>query len=246
DGVIQGMLEFLGYPYTGSTVMASAMALDKSVSKEIFEYHRISTPSFEIVDRSWLSRPERQVFIKPPMVIKPVNGGSTIGISIVKEEADIERGVIEALKWSEKAVLERFVDGTLVAVGILKQQPLPVVEIVPKSGFYDYQAKYSEGRTTYYAPARISEEKAKECQTAALEAHRALRCSGATRADFIIDGDGKPFLLEVNTIPGMTEKSLLPMAAMCAGVKFLGLVEEILIEALKKYADGKVLGEKKE
>jgi D-alanine-D-alanine ligase len=235
DGIIQGILEFLNIPYTGSSVLASSLAMDKSVSKEIFEYHRIPTPSFEVVTKEWLKTKETAILIKPPMIVKPVSGGSTIGVTIIRDEKDLEEGIKEALKWDNKALIERFVEGTLIAVGVLGNKPLPIVEIVPKSGFYDFKSKYTSGETDYFVPARFNEEKTRQCQMIALDCHRALRCSGATRTDIIVDLEGTPYVLEVNTIPGMTETSLLPKAAKNAGISFIELIEIILIDGLDRY-----------
>ncbi len=235
DGTIQGMLEMMRIPYTGSGVLASALAIHKGMSKKIFIGEKIPTPPVEVlVLREIEKTPLKKVSLPFPLVVKPAREGSTIGISIVKTEADLENALKEAGKFDDEIVVEVFMRGREITVGILEEIPLPVIEIVPKSGFYDYHSKYTKGETDYIIPARIPREKYLYAQQISFEAFRALGCSGCARIDLMTDEDGNPFIIDVNTMPGMTETSLLPQAAAFAGISFEDLVERILLGASLK------------
>jgi len=228
DGTIQGLLEMMGIPYTGSGLMASALAMNKIMAKKVFSYHKLPTPEFQVVPRGYDSG---EIAFGLPLVVKPVCGGSTIGISIVKCRDELRDALTKAAACDEEIFVERYVDGRDITVGILAGEYLPVIEIVPKSGFYDFEAKYSPGKTDYVVPARVPNEIAENAQKLALEAYHALQCAGAARVDFRMDQQGKLTILEVNTIPGLTERSLLPMAAAKAGIDFSALTERILLAA---------------
>ncbi len=236
DGVIQGVLEYMGLPYTGSGVLASALAMDKVASKRLFSYHGIPVPRYTIFRKEGWTLPGETPLEKLsyPLVVKPAAEGSTIGVSIVKEEGDLEGALEEAYKYGDTVLVEEFIEGREITVGILGDEPLPVVEIIPETGFYDYRAKYTPGLTRYEVPARLSRETTVMVQDMALLAHRALGCQDVSRVDFRLAQDGTPYILEVNTIPGMTETSLLPKAARAAGISFEELVLRILESALKK------------
>ena len=239
DGTIQGMLELMRIPYTGSGVLASALALHKVMAKKFFLCEKIPTPLFEVVRRQEIEKgPAGHVSLPLPLVIKPAREGSTIGISIAKTEEELVLGLKEAGKYDEEILVEEFMKGTEVTVGILEDIPLPVIEIVPKSGFYDYHAKYTKGETQYIIPARVPREKYLYAQEISLKAFQALGCSGCARVDLMMDEKGDPFVIDVNTMPGMTETSLLPKAAAYVGIPFEDLVERILLGASLKVENG--------
>jgi len=230
DGTVQGLLEMMQIPYTGSGVMSSSMAMDKVVTKQIMLYHEISTPGFvayrkgedlaKIMDRC-------RHF---PLVVKPAREGSTIGISIVRSKDELEAGLVEALKHDDLILIEDFIQGDEVTVSVLNGKPLPIIKIVPKSGFYDYESKYTPGHTEYLLPAPIEPVLYNKLQESAVKACQALTCRGAARVDFMVQGR-EFFCLEVNTIPGMTATSLLPKSAAEAGISFPELVMQILEDA---------------
>jgi len=235
DGTIQGMLEMMGIPYTGSDVLASALALHKVMSKKILLHEKIETPDFEYFRREEIERePGKKVSLPLPVVVKPAREGSTIGITIVKKEEELLRALKEAGKYDEEILVEAFVKGKEITVGILNDIALPIIEIAPKSGFYDYHSKYTKGETEYIIPARIPREKYLHAQEISLRAFKALGCSGCARVDLMTDEEGNPFVIDVNTMPGMTETSLLPKAAEHVGISFGELAERILLGAALK------------
>lgn len=233
DGTIQGMLEILRMPYTGSGVQACAMAMDKVVTKALLEYHEIPVPRGLV-----RTRRERRVPLPRefgfPVVVKPINQGSTLGISIVRRSRDLAGAIELALTYGPTALIEEYIDGRELTVGVVNDRPLPAVEIEAPNGFYDYTAKYTPGASVYKAPAPIPQRTAKLLQSLALEVHQRLGCQGATRVDFRMDPRGRPFVLEINTVPGMTETSLLPMAAQAAKLSYESLVEAILQSAIER------------
>ncbi len=235
DGTIQGMLELMRIPYTGSGVLASALALHKIMAKKIFLCEKIPTPPFEVVQRQAIGKgPLRNSSLPLPLVVKPAREGSTIGISIVRTEEERVPALKEAGKYDEEILVEKFMKGKEITVGILEDIPLPVIEIVPKSGFYDYHSKYTKGETQYIVPARIPREKYLYAQEISLKAFQTLGCSGCARVDLMTDENDDPFVIDVNTMPGMTETSLLPKAASYVGIAFEELVERILLGASLK------------
>jgi D-alanine-D-alanine ligase len=174
-----------------------------------------------------------RVPFKPPFVVKPVDGGSAIGVTIVRKKADLERAVRTALRYSRQALAERFIAGREVTAAVLGDRVLPLIEIVPKSAFYDFKAKYMKGMSDHILPARVSPSAARSIRAHALAAHRALGCRACSRVDFIVDRQDRPWVLEVNTIPGMTETSLFPEAARSVGLSFPDTVLEIVRLSLK-------------
>ncbi len=232
DGAIQGLLEYMKIPYTGSGVLGSALAYNKLKSKEIFKQHGIPTADYQVIGKS-----ERSSFTRTlelPVVVKPTDQGSSIGISIVREESEWQKALDLAFTYSEEILVEKYMDGKLLAIGMVGEKPLPIVEIRPKSGFYDYESKYTAGRTEYICPAQLSEEELKRCEETAVKVFRVLKGRGVPRVDVILDNE-LPYVLEMNTIPGMTPTSLLPMAAKQAGMDFDALVVEILNRARLDY-----------
>ncbi len=224
DGTIQGLLEIMGIPYTGSGVAASAIAMNKVMAKRVFIAEGLPTPRFSI-----LSTPE-EVDIPYPFMIKPADQGSTIGVTKVEREEDLEEAMKEALSYSDTVYVEEFIQGQEVTFGIVDGRVFPAVEIRPRSSIYDYRAKYSKGMTEYLIPPAMDEDLLRRAREVALRAFEVIGCRGAVRVDMVVDGRG-PWLLEVNTIPGMTETSLLPRAAMAGGIDFHSLVEMILLGA---------------
>lgn len=230
DGTVQGLLELLKIPYTGSGVLASSVAMNKLVTKQILLHHGVSTPAFAVYRKG----EDQDAFIAAretyPLVVKPAREGSTIGVSIVRDAQGLRGGLEEALRHDDLVLVEEFIAGAEVTVGVLGDQPLPVIQVVPKGGFYDFQSKYTPGQTEYLLPAPLPAAVTLNLQAAAATACRALGCRGAARVDFMVRG-AELFCLEVNTIPGMTETSLLPKAAGAAGIPFDQLVLRILADA---------------
>lgn len=224
DGTVQGLLEVLGIPYTGSGVLASAIAINKAVTKEILRSKGVRTPGFIAVNRI---EDVRDLKMSNPVVVKPAKEGSTIGISIVRDRENLISAVEEAFRYDTLVLIEDFVKGREVTVSLLDGRPMAIVEVRPKSGFYDFKSKYTAGMTEYKCPADISNEISKVCREMAVDVYDAVGCSGAARVDIIID-EGGPQAIEINTIPGMTETSLLPKAAACEGMSFDELVERML------------------
>jgi len=235
NGSIQGLLEVLGIPYTGSGVLASALAMDKEASKKIFLYHNIPVPPFVVLSKeqitkssSFVSRPSSLVEFTLPWVVKPATEGSSVGVSIVRDETSFGQALETAYSHGPRAIVEKYIAGKEVHIGILNDRVLGGVEVKPSLEFYNYEAKYTAGRTEYILPPEIDSKAYESAKTAAISAHIALGCKGATRVDLRVDAKGNPYVLEVNTIPGMTETSLLPKIAGLAGFDFPNLIEEII------------------
>lgn len=225
NGSMQGMLEVLGIPYTGSGVLASALAMNKEMSKKIFLYHKIPVPSFSVFDKT---EEIRDLDFPFPWVVKPVSEGSSVGVNIVRDKKSLSVALENARGFGSRIIIERYIEGKEVHIGILNGKVLGGVEVRPSLEFYNYQAKYTSGLTEYVLPPEINKEVYEKAKDVALAAHRVLGCKGATRVDLKIDLNGNPYVLEINTIPGMTETSLLPKIAGLAGIEFPGLIEEIL------------------
>jgi D-alanine-D-alanine ligase len=235
DGTVQGMLEMMKIPYTGSGVLGSALAMHKIMAKRIFISENIPTPTFAVLSREVIEKNNMKDFPFPiPLVVKPAREGSTIGISIVQSGEELTPALKKAGKYDEEILIETFLKGKEITVGILGDLPLPVIEIVPKGGFYDYHSKYTKGETQYIIPARMPREKYLRAQEISLKVFRALGCSGFARVDLMTDESDDPFVIDVNTVPGMTETSLFPKAAAYAGIPFEDLAERILLGASLK------------
>ena len=245
DGTVQGLLELLGVPYTGSGVLASALAMDKLRSRQVCQAYGLPFPAFVTVDGgAWpgnraevLAQVGRDVGF--PCVVKPNALGSSIGVTIVRAEDGLVPAVERALEYGEIVLAEEYIRGTELTCAVLEDpetgvaKPLPVVEIVPKREFFTYEAKYEPGASDEIVPARIGDAVARQAQQLALRAHRALGCEGLSRVDMFLR-DGKIILLEVNTIPGLTAGSLLPRAAAAAGIDFPDLVGRVIGAALRR------------
>ncbi len=227
DGCVQGLLELMRIPYTGSGPTASAVAMDKLLTKRVLEGHGLALPE-QVVLGPGEPVPDGLTL---PVVAKTPTGGSTLGISFCRTPEELVSGVADCREHGQLVQLERFIQGTEITVAMLEGQPLPVVAIRPEGGFFDFEAKYTKGKTRYVVPADIEPEVARRAQRDAAVAARVLGLCGVCRADFIVDRHGIPWFLEVNTIPGMTQTSLSPMAAREAGIGFDELVERVLIGA---------------
>ena len=227
DGCIQGLLETLGIPYTGSDVLASALAMNKVKAKEIFRLHNLPTPHYYVLWEQGNVLAQHSDF-GFPAVVKPLGEGSSIGVSIVHDAEELLSACEQAFCFDSRVLVERFVPGQEVSVAILEDRALGAVEVATNELFYDYSAKYTKGATDYFIPPRISPERYRGILTQGLNAHRAVGASGATRVDMIVSPSGNEYILEVNTLPGMTPTSLLPKVACHAGVPFTELVEAIL------------------
>jgi D-alanine-D-alanine ligase len=227
DGTVQGLLEMMQIPYTGSGVMSSSLAMDKVVTKQILLYHEISTPGFVVYRAGDDLAAVLERCRHFPLIVKPAREGSTIGISIVRDNAELEAGLAEAVKHDDLVLIEDYIQGDEVTVGVLNGVALPIIKIVPKSGFYDYASKYTPGQTEYLLPAPLEVVLYNRLQDVSIAACRALSCRGAARVDFMVR-EREFFCLEINTIPGMTETSLLPKSAAEAGISFNELVMQIL------------------
>ncbi|HXX42858.1 MAG TPA: D-alanine--D-alanine ligase [Chthoniobacterales bacterium] len=228
DGQIQQILEDRGVPYTGDGVEESRTTFDKIRSKEKFREHGVNTPEWEVI------RAGERPTISLPIVVKPPREGSTVGIVIVKTLSDLESAMTEAAKYDCELLIEKFVPGRELTIGILGDQPLPIIEIIPKGGFYDFNNKYpflnpqGGGGATHVCPAKIGEAETDQVQELALKAHRALGLEVYSRVDVILPEKDGPTVLEANTIPGMTEASLLPEAAAVAGISYVELCQRII------------------
>lgn len=234
DGTIQGALELLGIPYTGSGPMASSLAMDKTMTKRVWLQHGLPTPQFEVVDADTELRlvPDR---LSLPLIIKPPHEGSTVGITKVVGYSDMKEAYAAAARYDSEVLAEQFITGRELTVAVLGSgkaaRALPVIEIAAPGGNYDYEHKYFSDDTQYFCPATLPPEVAKEVSAIAVKAYRALGCEGWGRADFMLDRDNRPWLLELNTSPGMTSHSLVPMAAKAVGISYAELCVAILSEA---------------
>jgi D-alanine-D-alanine ligase len=231
DGTIQGALELMDIPYTGSGVMASALGMDKWRTKLLWTAAGVTTPNYVLMDDS--THAENVVTaLGLPLFVKPANEGSSIGVSKVKQAGELMAAYNLAKQSDPLVIAEQFVGGGEYTVGILGETALPIVRIVPKNEYYDYEAKYLRDDTEYLCPCGLSAEQEKQIQAEAVQAFKVLGCKGWGRVDFLMDEAGKHYFLEVNTSPGMTDHSLVPMAAKAAGMDFDALVIRILQQTL--------------
>ena len=239
DGTIQALLDMAGKPYTGSGMRASAVAMDKDLSKRLFVHAGVPTPLWRLYRRRDGDRPDAAAVRAVggfPVIIKPNDEGSTFGLSVVDDVAALGPAFDEALRYSNEVLLEEFIPGRELTVAVLGNEALPIVEIRPKGGLYDYEAKYTKGGSEYTCPAELPAEQTRAIQELAVRACRALDTAGVARADFRLPPDGPASCLEVNTIPGMTATSLVPMAAEAHGLSFEDLCERIARLALERHA----------
>ena len=234
DGAVQGLTSCLRIPCTGSGILASALAMDKVMLKRIFESNKVPTPRWKLLPHAAPSGDEsvEVASFGMPSVVKPANEGSSVGVSIVEKAEDIEPALAAARKFHGPVIVEDYIAGTEVFVGILNGRVLGSVEVRPATKFYDYEAKYKRTDTKYLIPPELPRAVIERCQDLALAAYNALGCSGHARPDLRITAAGEPFVLEVNTLPGMTATSLLPKIAKSIGMDYATLCEEILAAAV--------------
>lgn len=237
DGTVQSLLELVSVPYTGSGIMASAIAMDKVMSKKLFMHHGIPTAKWLDYRKNSSPRPaniKKEISkLGYPSVVKPNDQGSSVAITIVQKESELDNALDEAEKHSDVVLVEEYIPGAELTVSILGDEPLPVIEIRPHDGFYDYHHKYTRGMTDYLTPAPIEKSFALKLQEIALDTFKSLGCKTFGRVDFRVGDDHIPYCLEVNTIPGMTETSLVPKAAAAVGISFKELVGRIAELSLK-------------
>lgn len=239
NGAMQGLLDILNIPYTGSGVLASSIAMNKEASKKIFIASGLQTPPHIAISRKSKQKgkneaPLPDVGFPFPWVVKPASEGSSIGVCIVKTEEETTPAIEKALSFGNRVLIEQFIEGVEVHIGILGDRVIGGVEVRPSQEFYNYESKYTSGLTDYIIPPEIEKGVLERTKEMALTAHRTLGCSGASRVDFRINRDGAPYILEVNTLPGMTTTSLLPKIAAHAGINFKDLIEEMIRIAVKK------------
>ena len=230
DGVIQEILQKAGLPYTGSSAQASRLALNKILTQKRLQENGISVPDFQILRKGQSTEKIK----KFPVVVKPSSQGSSIGITLVEKAGDLKAALEEAFKYDEEALLESYIEGRELTIGILDKKALPVIEIRPKHKFFDFTAKYQSGLTDYIIPAEIPPQAAGQVQEMALKAHLVLGCADMSRVDVMLDKNNRAFVLEINTIPGFTPTSLLPKAARAAGIDFQGLCLKLVELAYSK------------
>ncbi len=235
DGTLQALLDRLRIPYTGSGALACGLAMHKGCSKLVFEAKGIPSAPWQAIHKtmapkSWL----KEIKLSLPLVVKPADVGSAIGVTIVKKKTALAKAIRLALRYSDWAMVEKFIPGVEVTAAVLGKRVLPVIEIVPKNEFYDFDAKYTPGHSDHLIPARISGAQVKKVKDLALKAGEAMGCEDYYRADFIVPKKGEPQILEVNTVPGMTSVSLVPDAARAVGISFPRLLKTLVGMALKK------------
>lgn len=228
DGCVQGLLEVLGIPYTGSSVTASAVAMDKVISNVLLKRAGLTVPAWQVFHRDIRTNGLPDLDFPLPVVVKPVTEGSSVGISIVREPLALASALETAFEYDARAMVQQFVDGREITVAVLEGKALGTVEVRPKLEFYNYLAKYTKGMTEYLCPAPVSVKMEEELFRLAERGNAALACEGGTRVDFIVDEKDVPYVLEINTLPGLTETSLVPKVAAGAGIPFEDLVERIL------------------
>ncbi|MCB0723644.1 MAG: D-alanine--D-alanine ligase [Ignavibacteriae bacterium] len=236
DGRIQTLLEMRGLKYTGSGILPSGIALDKNLSKILFRYYGIPTPEWMVIEKSsHIDHEEVNKLISSkigfPNVVKPIDEGSTVGLTIVQpdvEDVELPNALETAFKYSDRAIIEQYIKGRELTVTIMGKEAYPVIEIRPKDGFYDYEHKYTKGMTEYICPAELSKETEEMTKKYAMLAHKVCGCSVYSRVDFIMDENGNVYCLEVNTLPGMTSTSLVPKSANALGMSFSDLLNKII------------------
>ncbi len=229
DGTIQAALELAGKAYTGSGVLASAVAMDKAMSKRVFEREAIPTPHWMLLEAGVPGRTlDTSLLGGYPLIVKPNAEGSTVGLSIVRHPSELDPALEKAARHDHQVLVEQYIEGRELTVAVVGEEAYPVVEIKPKSGFYDYEAKYTKGKTEYLCPAPLEKELARHLRELAVECAAVLGCRGAVRVDFRLSEEDEPYVLELNTVPGMTPTSLVPMAAQAKGLSYDQLVGRIV------------------
>jgi D-alanine-D-alanine ligase len=234
DGEIQGVLEWMGIPYTGSGIAACAVAMDKHLTKKLLAAEGLPTPAWDVFDLTGGTLPLLPGSLNLPLVVKPRSSGSSAGVVIVRSHEAWSKAILDAASRTPEVLAEEFVAGREFSCGVLGEEALPVVEILPSDEFYSYDAKYKPGGSRHLVPAPIDHDLTSRLQTLALSVHRLLGLRDYSRADFIVSKEGRPTVLEVNALPGMTPTSLLPDEALHAGISYEALVERLLQYALAR------------
>ncbi|MBV8151934.1 MAG: D-alanine--D-alanine ligase [Candidatus Eremiobacteraeota bacterium] len=234
DGTIQGILEWLGIPYTGSGLLACALAMDKHLAKKILAAEGLPTPNWDVYDLSGGTLPLLPGALNLPLVIKPRNEGSSTGVTIVRTHEQWTHAMIAAAARTTDVLAEEYIAGREFSCGVLGDEPLPVVEIVPGDDHYSYEAKYAPGGSRHHCPAPIDEDLAARIKTLALAVHRLIGLRDYSRTDFIVSGEGRPYILEVNALPGLTATSLMPDEAAAVGITFEALIDRLVGFALAR------------
>ena len=235
NGKIQAAFDLFGIRYTGTGYLGSALAMNKGMAKQLFLENGIPTPRGTSLKRGEDAAKIETCGIHFPCVVKPCSGGSSIGVSIVHDKAEYEQALMEAFRWENELVIEEYVKGREFSVGVIDFQALPIIEIAPVEGFYDYKNKYKAGSTVETCPAELSEQITKEMQGYAEKVAEVLGLNTYSRTDFLLDAEGRIFCLEANTLPGMTPTSLLPQEAKVTGVDFNQLCEKLIESSMRKY-----------
>ncbi len=232
DGYLQSLLDLRGVPYSGSGALASMLAMDKSTSKIMFQHFNVKIPNWFLVRKSGfnpeLVQKKIEKFFGYPCIVKPNNQGSTIGLSRCENSGELPEAFEKAFRFGDKVLVENFIEGREIAVTVIGGKVLPILEIVPKHKIYDYECKYIDGMSKYITPAELSEKIKKQLEGQALLAFQSLGCKSYGRVDFRLSAEGKPYCLEVNTLPGMTSHSLVPKMARAKGISFAELIEMII------------------
>lgn len=231
NGKLQSLFDLYGVKYTGTGPMGSAIAMNKGVSKELFEHHGIKTPFGCVLVRGEKLPDD----IKLPVVVKPCSGGSSVGVSIVSDEVELREGVHAAFELEDSLIIEQYIEGREFSIGVIAGEALPIIEICPKSGFYDYKNKYQHGMTDEFCPADLPEQITEKMRQAAVKAFKVLRMECYGRIDFILDKNDEYHCLEGNTLPGMTPLSLMPQEAEAVGMSYADLCEKIIEVSMEKY-----------
>ena len=226
NGKVQAALDLYGIKYTGTGYLGSALAMDKGLAKKIFMYGNIPTPKGFTVTKE--TRDSISNNVGYPCIVKPCCGGSSVGVSIANDESEYQKALEAAFKYEDEVVVEEFIKGREFSVGVITGKSLPIIEIIPKDGFYDYETKYQPGMATDVCPAELTEEQTDKMQAYAIDVYRELKLETYARIDFLLDADGNMYCLEANTLPGMTPTSLLPQEAKVLGIEYGDLCERII------------------
>ena len=237
DGTIQGVLEWLRIPYTGSDLLGCAIAMDKHLTKKLLSAEGLPTPNWDVYDLGGGTLPLLPGSLNLPIVVKPRSEGSSAGVSIVKTHEQWTQAMIEAASRTAHLLAEEYISGREFSCGVLGDEALPVVEIVAGDDFYSYDAKYTPGGSRHYCPARISEELESRLRTLALTVHRLVGLRDYSRTDFIVSNEGRPYILEVNALPGLTPHSLIPDEAASIGISYDALIDRLVLSALARRSE---------
>lgn len=235
NGKLQATFDLLGIKYTGSGYLGSAVAMDKGISKSLFISGGVPTAKSMLFKKDAYKNGTMEKWDSFPCVVKPCSGGSSVGVSIVNDEKEFDAALLQSFKYENNVLVEEYIKGRELSIGVIGGKALPIIEIIPKDGFYDYVNKYQSGKTEEICPAVIDEATTKKLQAEAEKAFKVLQLEGYARIDFLLQDDGKMFCLEANTLPGMTPISLLPQEAKAEGMDFTALCEKIIEISLKKY-----------